>query len=252
MKSVNKIIVILFIAFSCVFTVNGQSAQELYKKANDAYKANQFQQAADDYEKIVSQGHKSSDVYYNLGNCYYKLNIISKSILNYERALKLSPKDDDIIHNLKITQLKAVDRIQPVPQLSVIIWWNNFISSYSSKGWGIYALIFVWVALICYVVAYFIGVRKLFHSLMLVFLVLSLSSLALSIHQKNNEQSSDSAILMVSSSYIKSAPDAGANDLFLIHEGIKFQLLDKIGEWSKIRLADGKIGWVENNNFTVI
>lgn len=252
MKSVNKIIAFLFLAFSGLPVVYGQSAQELYKKANNAYRANQFQQSADDYEKILSQGYKDADVYYNLGNSYYKLNNISKAILNYERALKLSPKDEDIIHNLKIAQLKTVDRIQPVPQLAVITGWNNFISFYSSKGWGIYTLIFIWSALVCYAVAYFIGVRKLFHSLMLLFLILSFSSLALSIHQKSNGQKSNSAILMVSSSYIKSAPDTGANNLFLIHEGTKMQLLDKVGEWTKIGLADGKTGWIENDNFTTI
>jgi SH3-like domain-containing protein len=39
---------------------------------------------------------------------------------------------------------------------------------------------------------------------------------------------------------IKSAPDRKGNDLFVIHGGLKVQVLDNVNKWYKIRLADGK------------
>ncbi|NUM63623.1 MAG: hypothetical protein HUU44_16050, partial [Ignavibacteriaceae bacterium] len=40
--------------------------------------------------------------------------------------------------------------------------------------------------------------------------------------------------------------DQGSTDAFVIHEGLKVNLEDKIDNWVKIKLADGKVGWVEN------
>ncbi len=60
------------------------------------------------------------------------------------------------------------------------------------------------------------------------------------------------SILMVSNTLVKSAPDAGAGDLFMIHEGIKIKILDYVGSWSKISLEDGKIGWIEKEKFQMI
>ena len=245
-----------FLALSCalclVSCVYSQSANELYNTANSLYKQNQFQQATAAYEKILAQGYRTAEVYYNLGNCYYKQNNNGKAILNFERAKKLSPADEDIAHNLKLAQLKTVDRIVPVPQLALTSAWNNFTTSQSSKGWGIFALVFLWSALIVFAVYSFIAKKNFLFVLCSLFFVLSIASLSLAFKQSNAEENSDSAILLVENVNVKSAPDANGTDLFTIHEGVKFQILDAVGSWNKIRLVDGKIGWIEKNLFEKI
>lgn len=228
---------------------DAQSSVELYNRANKFYSSKQFQDAAADYEQLLSQGYRNAEIYYNLGNCYYKMDSIGKCILNYERALKLSPKDEDILHNLKLARLKPIDNIQPVPQLAIVTWWNDFVSFNSSKGWGIFAMIAVWLFILFFTMFFFLSRRRVFNIVALLFLFVSFTSLALAVHQRQQEGKSDEAIVMVSSSYIKSAPDASASDLFMIHEGTRLQILDQVGEWNKIRLADGKIGWMEKEGF---
>src|SRR5215217_4594832 len=127
--------------------VHAQSAPALYQSAGQLYKQKQFAEAAEKYEKILKQGYKSPEVYYNLGNCYFKLDSIGKCILNFERAHQLAPDDEDITHNLQLASLHTTDKIEPVPQLGIIIWWNNFVSFYSSKMWAIFSLIALWLAL---------------------------------------------------------------------------------------------------------
>ena len=105
----NFMMALLLCACSAAFS---QPASTLYKTAAQLYKANKFDSAAADYEKILSQGYRTAEVYYYLGNCYYKLNIINKAIINYERGLKLAPQDEDIQHNLAIANTKVVDKIQ--------------------------------------------------------------------------------------------------------------------------------------------
>jgi uncharacterized protein YgiM (DUF1202 family) len=33
-------------------------------------------------------------------------------------------------------------------------------------------------------------------------------------------------------------------DAFVIHEGAKVKLTDLVGDWVKITLVDGKVGWI--------
>lgn len=232
--------------------VSGQSANELYKQTIAQYKAAQFDVAAANYEKILAQGYRSSEIYYNLGNCYYKLNNNGKAILNFERAHQLEPEDEDIATNLKIAQLKAIDKLIPVPQMAITTGWNNFTTSQSSKGWGVFALVFIWIALIVFAVYYFFIKRSLLFVFCLLLFAFSIASVALAIKQSNAEENSCEAILLVENVNVKSAPDANGTDLFTIHEGIKFQILDMVGSWNKIRLADGKVGWIEKNVFEKI
>ena len=70
--------------------------------------------------------------------------------------------------------------------------------------------------------------------------------------QDGREGTERSAILFAPSAPVKSAPDAQSTDLFVLHEGVKFDLLDAVGEWRKIRIADGKVGWLPAADMQVI
>ena len=238
--------------FGLCSSLYAQSPSQLYTSANALYKSNQFEQAAAAYEKILMQGYRTPEVYYNLGNSYFKLHNTGKAILNFERAHKLAPYDEDITHNLKLAQLKTVDKLIPVPQLGIVTSWNNLLTSQSSKGWGIFALVFIWVALLVFAVYLFIARKALVLFFGSLFLILSMASISLAFKQSNAEENSDSAILVVENVNVKSAPDANGTDLFTIHEGLKLELCDQVGNWTKIRLADGKVGWIEKNLFEKI
>jgi SH3-like domain-containing protein len=47
---------------------------------------------------------------------------------------------------------------------------------------------------------------------------------------------------------VKFSPDPQSTDAFMIHEGLKVNLEDQLDDWIKIRLADGKVGWVLEEN----
>lgn len=245
--------IIAFLLVGCITSaLYSQSPTQLYTQANALYKANQFEQAAAAYEKIVMQGFRTAEVYYNLGNCYYKQKNTGKAILNYERAQKLNPEDEDIAHNLKLAQLKAVDKLVPVPQLVITSAFKNFSSAHSSTGWSWYALGAVWAALLTFAL-YFFLMRKTVIAVLGVMLVLfSVAFVSLALKQGAAEENSGYGILLVQNVVVKSAPDENGSNLFTIHEGIKFQILDAVGNWNKIRLVDGKLGWIEKNLFEKI
>jgi SH3-like domain-containing protein len=60
----------------------------------------------------------------------------------------------------------------------------------------------------------------------------------------NTTQKSRSAIVFSPKSEIKNAPSLNGETVFELHEGTKVTILDELSNWKKIKLADGKIGWV--------
>jgi len=47
---------------------------------------------------------------------------------------------------------------------------------------------------------------------------------------------------------VKLTPEQGSKDAFVIHEGLKVLLEDEFNNWTKIRLEDGKVGWISNSD----
>jgi SH3-like domain-containing protein len=52
---------------------------------------------------------------------------------------------------------------------------------------------------------------------------------------------------MEANAYIKSAPSVQSEDLFILHEGTKVSVIEVFNDWTKIKLSDGMIGWVETD-----
>ena len=80
-------------------------------------------------------------------------------------------------------------------------------------------------------------------------LLLALASLSFSISQKKDYISEDNAIVMRPVTSVKSSPAAGAStDLFILHEGTKLKVIDSVGTWDNIELADGRQGWIPSSD----
>jgi len=58
------------------------------------------------------------------------------------------------------------------------------------------------------------------------------------------DTSEHTAIIMEQTVTVKSSPDNESVDAFVIHEGLKVRITDAVGEWVRIALPDGKVGWV--------
>ena len=252
----NLMFKVFFISlFSCLLSPISfaQSADQLLSTANSMYKDKKYDVAVEAYQKLIAQGYKTTEVYFNLGNAYYKSDQFSSAILFYERALRLSPSDEDSRFNLKLANQKIVDRITPVQQFFVISSWQKFVTSRSSKSWGIISIIMVWLSFMAFAIYLFVSnIRRTGFYLGVIFLLASSFFFYLAYSEGHIENVTDEAILTATNTYVKSAPDAAGTDLFIIHEGIKMDIMDRVGVWSKIRLADGKVGWVEQKNYTVI
>lgn len=239
----------------CPPSARADEASVQFEKANELYRAGNMQDASSAYEQIVQQGYESVELYYNLGNAYFKLGSIPAAILNYERASRLDPNDEDVAYNLRLANLRIIDRIEPLPLLFFVKWWRSLVNLASGDVWGILAIALLWGAAASggvLVSTRLLTVRRLTFWFGALTLFCSICAFVLMSQRDAIERDANQAIVFLSSAPVKSAPDAQSTDLFVLHEGVKVYILDTVGAWKKIRLADGKVGWMMGDGVEVI
>lgn len=230
-----------------------QSQKAWFEEGNAAYNEGSYEKALDKYNLIIEAGLESASLYYNMGNTYYKMKDFPHAILYYEKALKLDPGNEDIKTNLQIANLAIVDKIEPIPQSFILRWWNALKSLFAVDGWAWVSIASFAMLLCClflFLMARRIAWRKLgFFAGILLLLVLALS-VVFSIEKSHDLNHQDEAIVMTPTVTAKSSPSVTSVDLFVLHEGTKVRILDSTEEWSKIKIADGSVGWLPVKDMT--
>lgn len=245
---------VLFLLF-VVGALHAETTEQVFDQANQAYQQGKFTEAIEKYEMILHSGLVSSEVYYNLGNAYYKAGNIGKAILNYERALRVTPTDDDILHNLQLANLMLTDRIEPTPRLFIWDWWDEIKGAFSLGAitWVSYLFFFLVLGSIAaMMLATTYALRRAGFVAALGSSLLLMIALVIFFGKLNDVQRSDMAIVTANITTIKNSPDPKSTDAFVLHSGVKVFITDKVNDWLKIRLADGKVGWMEQNACEVI
>lgn len=244
------LIMMLLIGCLIVSKAEAQTPEELFVKANELYNEHAYDSAARAYENIINKGYSSAELYYNLGNSYYKLRNYPKAILYYEKSLKLEPNNEDTKHNIEIAKAFISDKIESVPDLFIKTWWNKLSNLLTLNSWAIVSIIILGCMLICIFIYLTSRTRTLKKSMFfasLIFIMLTICTFSISTKKYNYIKSNKEGIIMVSTITVKSSPSLSSVDLFVLHEGTKVKILDNTGEWEKIKIANGSIGWIPSS-----
>ncbi|TRZ46440.1 SH3 domain-containing protein [Robertkochia solimangrovi] len=246
MKDLFRSYMLLVVAL--LSTVFGYAQNDkIFEEAGTLYNAGAYQEAVGKYLEIAESGQHSAALYYNIGNCYYKLNQIGPSILYYERALQLMPNDEDIQNNLAFARNMTIDAIDKLPQTGLAKIFDNYVGVMSYTSWSVLSIVLMFAFVIFFLVYYFSSVqlkKRLYFSLSMVLLIFAVLSIFFAFHQQGVENRADPAIIFAAETTVKSEPNMGSQDVFQLHEGTKVNVLEAMGEWKKIQLSDGKIGWL--------
>ncbi len=231
--------------------VSAQNSGGLFDKANGFYKIGKYEQAIKSYEKIIKNGEVSSELYYNLGNCYYKLNKVAPTIYNYEKSLQLDPNNADAINNLVFAKRLTLDRIEPLPKSFFQKINESILQKLHFETWGILAILSSFLVALFFILYYFAqsSFKKRFYfigSLSWIFLLLVFFAIA--IQQYNYDKNTKFAIIFSQKTDVQSEPIENSSKNFTLHEGTKVKVLDSVDNWKKIKLSNGKIGWVLSEN----
>ena len=257
-KSLRKVVTVVTLLLSLGVSMNIQAKDldSLWTAGVQAYTDGKFSDASAAWTSIEESGQKSAKLYYNLGNAWFKQGNYPKAILNYERALRLDPSYSDARYNLEFTSNFVQDKIEPVPEFILKSVARKVCYVMSSNAWAVIFLVLLAAALmmgLLFLLGSSVGKRRAGFYCGIVLLLLSAGALSFSVWQKSDSVKTDTAIVMSPVSSVKSSPSSGSSkDLFVIHEGTKVTILDEVGTWKNISLADGRQGWIPAGDLEII
>jgi len=233
-----------------VLTTQVFFAQSEFDKANELYRKDKFEAAIKDYESILKTKKQSAELYFNLGNCYYKMNKVAPAIYNYEKALLLNPNDKAIQNNLKFAQKMQIDEIKEKPKVGFHKMIIDFTATYHYDTWAWIAVALSAVFLLLFLGFYFSPitfVKRTFFTLMFFTLVGIALSTASGITERNAYRNDHPAIVFAEIVAVKAEPKADSQDAFLLHEGTKVTVVERLDNWRKVTLANETEGWVDQS-----
>ena len=245
------LILLLFVSQNLV----SQSTDELFEKGNNQYKLEQYTEAIVSYQKIVESGFISSELFYNLGNCYYKLNKVAPAIYNYEKTLLIDPLNKDAQNNLVFAKRLTIDNIEELPKSVFQKLDVTFIKKLSYNQWAMVSVVFSFLGALLFLLFYFSYTpskkRLFFVTSILSFLLLIICSI-ITMKEYSYANKTIEAIIFIEETDIKNAPTLNGEKVFTLHEGTKVRVLDSVDNWKKIRISDGKVGWIIADEMKVL
>ncbi len=247
--------IILYILILVPFTSSYAQDDNRYQNANTLFTEGKYNEAISAYSDILKTGVESAEVYYNLGNAYYKSGQLPQAILNFERALLLAPHDKDIRYNLEMSNMQITDKIETVGEFFLVSWFNDFKNKTKSDTWALISIAAFAIAVLSFGTFLFSRGRNLKQASFgaaIILIVLAIVAFNFSAAQKNRLTQRNSAIVFEPSVSVKSSPSSGGTDLFILHEGTKVNILEKLGEWNRVDIRDGSEGWIPASTIEVI
>lgn len=241
---------ILFLLLLVANVFYAQDEQKIFESANEMYKQQNYEKAIEFYKTLEKRNLVSSELFYNIGNAHYKLNEVGPAIFYYEKALQLDPDNEDVKNNLVFAKRLALDTIEELPKTFFQKINSNYIQQLSYNEWAIAVIIFAFLGSILFLLFYFSnkpGAKRFFFVFSMFSYLLLIITFVITLNQHSLAGKSKIAIVFAEETEVMNAPTLNSEELFTLHEGTKVTVLDRVDNWKKIKLADGKIGWIIAN-----
>ena len=190
-----------------------------------------------------------------MGNAAFRSNKLGYAVLYYHKALKLDPQHEKASRNLAYVSRYREDQLERVPEFFIKSWGRDLTGLFSVQVWSYLAIIlfgFMLIAVVIYIFASRLAMKKAGFFSGLIILAMFIISLSAARYRHKEIVDPDQLVIVSPSVVVKSSPSLTGTDLFILHEGTEATLTDHLGNWSEIRISDGRIGWIPAEAFEVI
>lgn len=229
----------------------GQSLQELFVQGNAAYFEGDFATAIARYEALIQAGVDDADVHYNLGTAYARAGKCGAAIVELERSLRVSGGDDDAAANLQACQAQlGKRRAQAEGEATVQTrppWSEALLQpvSLDTLAWVVLALnVALFTTLLLRRRARQETTRvSLAIAASLIGLGLLVAGMGLGVKARWFDRG-EAAVVLREQAPLREGPDPRARSRSEAHEGERGQILQREGEYMRVRLARGPEGWM--------
>ncbi len=228
-----------------------EEAQSLFSQANDAYDREDYPGARDGYQRLLDHGFGGADVLFNLGTTFLAQGDLGAAVLYLERARRAGSSAPDIEANLAVARSKQLDQVvggaseEPFIQRVVAATSADAVSALFLATWE--------VGLALLLLLRFARSRRMLIAIagISIFALAVPIGMVLAAHVYVRETVSD-AVVMAKTLPARELPRDTAKVSFEVHSGLKLRLLERSGNFVKVRLPNGLEGWTEQSGVVEI
>jgi hypothetical protein len=244
---------ILFLPFVlcvcfCLHALQAFSATpaQLFQQGNIQYSKSRYAEALRLYRAVEQEGVASAELYLNLGNAAFRCDSLALAIWYNQKALRLAPSDADALANARFFNSRTADRIESLPHLFLLGWWENLVLLHAGDVWGWYSIIFALLSSLSLAVFFAARTalwRKLGFYCCIAFLLAFGSTFGLASAASRWASEHEVAVVFEPSLTLRSGPQGDATALGQVHEGAVVTIQEKRMGWCRLRLENGNLGW---------
>ncbi len=212
-----------------------------FHDANEAYKAQSFDEAAALYRALANDGKLTPELLVNLGNAEFRIGNQGASALAYRRALVLEPGHPEAKQNLRF--LRRTIGFTSASEHSA----SGFARALSASVWGLILGLGLWALLLPFAATFAFptitrGPLHIVRALGLVAIITA--GTALIIRSNTLKHASELAVTLPESLTAHSAPTLGTPPIITLPAGSEIQVLTKRGDWIYAQISDDLRGWL--------
>lgn len=222
-------------------------AEDLAEQAAKSYQNGNFSDSVRIYLNLVDRFPNSASLYHNLGSAFYRNGELGASVAAYLRAEQLNPRDPDIQYNLKLLLAKGSDKLEAsLPETG---WRRLMVARLLTERELFYASVLLFAS---GAIGGAIALRRGQHKVAILSAILPLWLLSAycggNLYYKSEVSYPWAAVGPAEIAVYSSPTEKNAVVIFKLHTGAPCALLEKSGDWYKIKLSDQKTGWVAGTN----
>jgi tetratricopeptide (TPR) repeat protein len=204
-----------------------------------------YRQSAEAYESLIADGVRNGKIYYNLGNAYYRLGDIGRAVLAYRRAREYEPRDAQLQANLRSARSQRANRIEEPARNRLVenlLFWHVNTSLAGRIRFAIAVFSSAWVLLIVNL----FWPRRFLVGVSVACLLLSVVAGVSSAVQIHNRRTHPAGVILAEDVIARTGNGQSYQPQFeeKLQPGVEFTLLERRGDWLRIRLPDDQQAWI--------
>lgn len=217
----------------------------MFNKANQLYRNKMFDSAANLYQQMIADGYSHPDLFYNAGNAFYKTHQIGMAIWCYRKAQQIH-STRNIEDNLALAQKRIKEPVQPLKDIFFMRWWKSAYGLFSVNQWAMFSLVFFLVGMLIQ------SLRKLNVTIKLpvlfsrVILIMAGVSVLFTLVAFNQATKHFHGILVGKSIRFQEKTSDSTSTL---SEGIEVECIEAGKNQLKVKLPDGRVGYIDAGVF---
>jgi tetratricopeptide (TPR) repeat protein len=257
---IKSIFFLLFFFFSHIFLTSSLFANQIpsqndIEKVNQLVKNKNFSEAIESYHQWIALGFKSKWIFYNLGLLYEKMGNIGNAMYYLKKAKKIDPGDVLINNRIISLQEKIKDKFMiPIENKRFIDVFLKPWNYWRLKQVGLILIVCFWMISLYFLYFKVFSVKRNFMFYKPIFFIQVGFILFLLIQSIRIIEYSDKseAIILGDVVEIHEGADSLSPKIQTVHAGLPVLFVDKIGDWIKVRLYNGRVGWLKKGQLSAI